>query len=415
MKDLLIVHCRSSFLDNDRVYPPLAGLYLKSYLERELRGVSVDVLDDYDLENPEVFEKYKHIGISIMTPQRDEATKILHTIKEKFPEKKVIAGGPHVRFYLNDILKEPFDYLVPMDGERALVNILKGIETRIVYDSLSTIEISLAPRPDRSSREAIGLLMNYNYKLGDRNSTTMMMARGCPNQCTFCEEAGTPVRWSGLDNIIGELDDIKRLGYGGVYIFDDLFAMNTKRVRPIMDAMKERDLIYRCNGHAKYMTPEFAHALADTGCYEIMFGAESGSQKILDNVKKHTTVQQNYDFVKMCKAEGIMVKAFLMLGLPGEDVRSVIETENFIRDSGIDDFQLAIYYPYKGTLIRSALDRGEDIDLIIENEGLGAYGQKGGSTEATVRTKALSSSDLLYMRNTLVDKYRPMSHRGVGK
>ena len=88
-----------------------------------------------------------------------------------------------------------------------------------------------------------------------------------------------------------------------------------------------------------------------------------------------------------------------------------IKTEEFIRNSGVEDFQLAVYYPYKGTQIRDAIDRGDSKqDIYFQGEGLGAYGQKGGSTEAVVRTNALSSEDLLRERDRLVNKYKPKSH-----
>ena len=78
----------------------------------------------------------------------------------------------------------------------------------------------------------------------------------------------------------------------------------------------------------------------------------------------------------------------------------------------MDDFQCAIYYPYKGTQIRDAIERGDsDNDLNFQGEGLGAYGQKGGTTESVVSTKALSKDELLEFRDYLVDTYTPRSHR----
>jgi anaerobic magnesium-protoporphyrin IX monomethyl ester cyclase len=416
MTSLLFVSCRAPFLDNDRVYPPLAGLYLKSYVAQELPDVKFDLIDDYDLDNPEIFTGYDYVGISIMTPQKKEASKILEVIKMTHPEIKVIAGGPHVKHYTKEVISEPYDYVVPLDGERPLVKILKGTEERVLVDVVSPDEMLLMPPPDRLSEESRILISHYSYSLGDRKATTLLTARGCPNRCAFCEDAGTKVRRSSIQNIIQQLDDIKALGFKGVYIFDDLFAMSPKLAEPICRALKERDLIYRCNGHAKYMTEDFMKLLAETGCFELMFGAESGSQKILDNINKRTTIAENYEFVRLCNKYGIVCKAFLMLGLPGETEETIKETEEFIKTSGIDDFQLSIYFPYKGTMIKDSIDRGETVyDLIIEQEGSGAYGKKGGSTESNVRTSALTSARILEERNRLVDTYKPDSHKGMWK
>lgn len=416
--NVLLLSCRSPFLDDSKIYAPMGNLYLKSYVEKHVPEARVTLGDDdYNLEDLTKMEPYDFIGISVMTPQREEAHKILRAVKSAYPHKKVIAGGPHVKHYLSDMetSAEPWDFLVPLDGEKSLVRILTGdVADYIVKDVMSKKEIAEAPRPDRSSENAIDVIKRYHYTLDGRSATTMMTARGCPEQCTFCEDAQSNVKWSSLNNLKGEMDDIKRMGYGGVYIFDDLFAIAMDMVRPICEELKARDLVYRCNGQVRYFTKNkdaFAEMLGGTGCKEIAFGFESGSQKILDNVRKRTSVEMNYKAVEYAKKHGIKVKGFVMLGLPGEDEQTVEETERFIRDSGMDDFQLAIYYPYKGTAIRDAIDKGRnEVDLQFNAEGLGAYGQKGGSTEAVVRTKALSSEQLLEIRDRLVRQYKPKSH-----
>lgn len=416
MSRVLLLSCRSPFLDDSKIYCPMANLYLKSFLNHHLPSTQVVLGDDnYDLEHPESFEEFDFIGLSIMTPQREEASKLLKIIKEHAPHTKVVAGGPHCKHYLDDVMKEPYDFIVPLDGERAFLQIVSGTGTdRVVWDVMKVPDILAQPRPDRSSANAQQVIKGYHYKLGTREATTMMTARGCPEKCTFCEDAMTIVKWSSIDNLRAEMDDIKSMGYQGVYIFDDLFAIAMPKIKPICEALKKRDLQYRCNGQVRYFTKwqdDFAKLLSSTGCVEMAFGFESGSQTILDNVRKRTTVEMNYKAVEYAQKQGIKVKGFVMLGLPGETHETIAETERFIATSGMDDFQLAIYFPYKGTQIRDAIDTGgASIDMMVVGEGLGAYGQKGGSTESVVRTKALSAEELLSERDRIVKTYRPQSH-----
>jgi radical SAM superfamily enzyme YgiQ (UPF0313 family) len=400
----------------------MASLYLKSFVNKHAPQTKVALGDDnYNLDSQAWIAPYDAIGISIMTPQRDEAYRIARHIKQHFPKKIVIAGGPHVKHYKQEVYANfDFDYVVPLDGERPLAKILNGTaNSRLLVDVMSREDIASAPRPDRTSEEARNLISRYNYNLGGRTSTTMMSSRGCPMTCTFCEDARTTAKWSSLDNLKGEMDDIVNLGFKGVYLFDDLFAIAMDKVRPIAEELKKRDLIYRCNGQANFFTKwgeEFAKLLSDTGCYEIAFGHESGSQKILDNITKRTLVEQNYRSVEYARKYGIKVKSFLMLGLPGEDEETVKATEAFIRDAQPDDFQLCVYYPYKGTQIRDAIDRGDNtMDIHFEGEGLGAYGQKGGSTESVVRTSRYTSKELMQIRDELVRKYKPESHTNKWK
>jgi len=407
-ESILLVSLRSGYLDSDRVYPPLALLYLKSYIEQF--GFQVGLEDDFDFDNMNKYEKYDCIGVSVMTPQREDSNRFLSAWKSLFPDKPIIIGGPHAKHYFSDVNNMAWDHIVTDDGQRSLLKIMKGDGSRIEKDVMSKQEWASMPCPDRTSDISRIMLSHYNYNLMGRKSATMLTSTGCVMKCRFCEAAGSFARWSSHENICRELDDIKSLGYGGVYLFDDLFAISIKKARPICEELKKRDLIYRCNGQANYFSEDFAKMLADTGCVEIAFGAESGSQKMLDAVDKRTTVKQNYDFVRLCKKYDIICKAFLMIGLPGETYDTIKETEKFIETSGIDDAQIAIYYPYKGTLIRKDMDNGRDIGVFFEHEGLGAYGRKGGNSEAVIHTNELSAEDLLRERDRLVSKFKPKSH-----
>lgn len=420
LESIAMFTCRSPYVDSSKIYCPMANLVLKSYVNTYLPDVDVEIVDDdYDTADLSRFSRFDAVGVSVMTPQRKEAEDLATAFKQQLPGTRLIMGGPHVTNYFVDVMNHPvFDHIVAGDGEKALVAILNGTATDkvVMVGGMSKDEILTAPRPDRTSANAIDVISRYNYKLGGRNSTTMMTARGCTEHCKFCEDARTNVRWTGYESINSQLDDIKGLGFNGVYVFDDLFAIAMPKVKPIVEAMSARDIIFRCNGQARYFTKwgeDFAKLLADNGCYEIAFGHESGSQLILDSIEKRTTVEQNYKSVEYAKKHGIIVKSFILIGLPGETRQTLADTERFIATAGIDDAQVAIYYPYKGTAIRDAIDRGETVqDFHFSGEGLGAYGQKGGKTEAVVRTSELSQEDLLDFRDYLVKTYKPQSHDG---
>src|SRR3990167_8148735 len=268
---------RSPYLDGEKIYPPLGLLYLKAAVDRELPHIKIDITDNYSLENINEFYKCDMIGISVMTPQRVETYRILNMIKEVYPTKKMIIGGPHVLHYLDEVKESKFDYIVPKDGQRSLIKILKGEAKRVEIDQMSKEEWAKQPRPDRTSYEARKFLFDYNYELNGKPATTILTSTGCPMKCTFCEDAMTQVRWSPLEKICEELNDIQDLGKSAVYIFDDLFAIAMPKVKPIVEELSKRDLIYRCNGQANYFTKwgeDFAKLLSDTGCYEIAFGHE---------------------------------------------------------------------------------------------------------------------------------------------
>jgi radical SAM superfamily enzyme YgiQ (UPF0313 family) len=415
-KRVLLVSLRSPFLDSDRIYLPMGLLYIASFLKSA--GHHVDIENAFGEEGEQRvkdYSSYDVIGVSIMTPQKQQASELLNYLKTELkPQKQqiVVAGGPHAKFYTSELEKEPWDYIITGDGEKSFLEIIEGrANQRILFDRVKNgEEYDSMPRPDRLG--FADLVKSYTHTFGKdkRKATTFLSGRGCPMQCTFCENAHTPIRKTSLEKAKKEFDDIEALGFNGIYIIDDSFTLSIDSVKPYVEELKKRGIAYKCNGHAKFMNEEFADLLANTGCVEIGFGAESGSQKILDNVKKQTTIEQNYNFVRLMKERGIRVRAFFVIGLPGETKETIKETEKFIKESGIDDFQITIYSPFKGTEIRDELDKGNPyLDLFMEREAF-AYVYKGGKTESNVRTRELSSNELLKERNRLVTRYKPASH-----
>jgi len=336
-----------------------------------------------------------------VTPQKSEAETILKEVKELFPSKKVIIGGPHAVFYADDCVTLDYDHIVVGDGEKAIIDILSGQGKRIINKNLSASEMNLMPLPFRSN----DFLSKYQYSLNGLKTTTMITSRGCPFNCGFCEHAKTKVRYYDPVRIEKELAQTTELGYGAVMFFDDLFAVNQKRVDGLCEVIKLFGIKFRCFGHVKCMTPEIAESLAEAGCVETGVGMESGSQKILNTVKFPTpTIKESYEYIKICHSSGIRVKAFFMLGLPGETRETIKETEKFIANSGIDDFDLAIYYPYKGTRIRNQI--GEYDLFFDEGDAVGYYKGKLGNAEAVVRTSALSAEEIKNERERIFKRYK---------
>src|SRR3990167_7926523 len=122
MKNLLMLSLRSPYLDDSKIYTPMASLYLKAYLNKNAPNTEVVLGDDeYSTTDFRWCENYDAIGLSIMTPQRAEAYRLAHAIKLIFPNKTLIAGGPHVKHYKAEVeSSKVFDYVVPYDGERPL-------------------------------------------------------------------------------------------------------------------------------------------------------------------------------------------------------------------------------------------------------------------------------------------------------
>ncbi|MBF0444926.1 MAG: B12-binding domain-containing radical SAM protein [Magnetococcales bacterium] len=417
---ILLVSLRDSFLDSDRVMPPMGVMSLHSLMLD--RGIESTIENDFDFDNIEKYNSYSHIGISCMTPQRDQAYKILADVKQKLSHIKVILGGPHAKYYLEDCSKLPFDHIVIGNGELALLEILTNGDSssRILQIPISVEQMNQFPIPYRKP----DFLQQYCFDIQGIPSTTILTAKGCPMKCTFCEDAKSKVFMYKPENIGRQIEQAKEAGFRGIMFFDDIFTLSKTRVQNLSQEIVKHDIYYRCFGHARSMTPEIAQMLVDSGCIETGFGAESGSQKILDFVEKRVSLKQQMDYVEICNKRGIKVKAFLMLGLPGEDKDSIQDTRKFLSflmshrftsrlgREITNDFDLALFFPYKGTQIRDRIDRGKgDIDLYLAlntDQLSGFYKGTNGSSDSAVMTSSLTSQQLEASRQELLGEFKPM-------
>ncbi len=416
-KKFLLVSLRDPFMDSDRVMPPLGVMALQSYLLS--LGIDSTIENNFDLANTEKYSEYTHIAISCMTPQKIEAYNILRAIKSMDKSKKVIIGGPHANYYLEDCIKEPFDFIVVGDGEYALKTIVEDkANERILNIPITEEEMNKLPLPYRDPN----FLKEYNFTIQGINSSTILTAKGCPMKCAFCEDAGTKVRLYYPDNIDKQISDVRNAGFEGIMFYDDIFAISKKRVNELSNVIGKYNIVYRAFGHAKSMDNEMASMLSNSGCIEMGFGAESGSQKILDIINKKTKVEENIRFVEICNKHNIKVKAFIIVGLPGEDLSSINETKKFldfltsnkfINKFGkeiTNDFDITIYFPYKGTAIRESIDKNnKDFDIYFTrnpDEMLGFYKGINGAAENVVRTSRLSSEEINKIQKELLDEYK---------
>jgi radical SAM superfamily enzyme YgiQ (UPF0313 family) len=401
-KKVLLATLDSSFMDDSYVFPYLGVLYLMSVAKRA--GADVSYTDEFNIDDAAYFDV---IGISCLTPQGGQAYQLCRQIKASYPKKMVILGGPHATHYLNECRKEPFDIIVTGDGERVFEELLLGkvdnLASRlwdtpdqlIFHDTLTAEEMNSYPIPYREE----SYINKYTYNLAGVDYTTLMSSRGCPMRCAFCEQGGTKARWFTPDHFEAEIRSIVDLGIKGVMIFDDLFALSPVKVKPYLEILKKYQIVFRCFGHAKIMTPEFAAMLYDAGCVEIAFGGESADQGILDTVNKRTTVEQMHAFIETVIQTGIRVKAFFIIGLPGETEQTFQKTYDFIEKyrtkyPDLFSFDLTVFFPYKGTYIGDMARAGNDRFNIrpkldwgeIDAGGYGANKKKLGTSDIVIES-----------------------------
>lgn len=405
---VLLLTLDSPFLDNEYVFPYLGALKLLGVVQSMGKNVATitefatlfgdcDMLysPDYTRVHKNIYLEADVVGISATTPQAPQAYKILKQIKALNPEVKMAIGGAHATFYSDECAKNGFDIIVRGAGENIIKSwfndgfIVKGI-----------VE-SPYPKNDIKTYRDYSLLSNYSYLLNGEEATTMVTATGCPRSCAFCEHSRKASYRLPIDIFEKEVKEIAGMGYKAIMIFDDIFAMNHAQLEKYSSVLKKYNMMYRCFVHADIVDEKMLKMLKDSGCVEIAFGAESANQHILDIVDKRERVQDITALIEKAINIGLKVKAFFILGLPGETLVSIRDTKRmikFYRTTYPDmfDFDCTIYFPFKGTKIGDSLRNNEkkyNLRLVkglkwstVDSTEFGSYKKKKGKSDTIIES-----------------------------
>lgn len=394
---ILFVNPPSPFLLKQKVNPPLGLLYLATVLREH--GIGACVLDladssDVDKELGSVDFVPELIGITVTTPQFGYAMHIGEFFRNVYPQVPIAVGGAHAT--VDPESCDMFDYIVIGEGESAIVDYRSWDRKRILRPFIA--DIDSIPYPDRSFID-IG---SYRHSIDGEKATTVMTSRGCPYNCAFCSRVwGAKVRLHSPEYIVNEIRYLKRVyGYRAFMFFDDIFVTPRQRIVSTTELLKQENIIYRCFVRSDLVDRDLLIMLKESGCVEVGFGAESGSQKILDVVSKKSSVRENTQLVELARDVGIRVKAFMVIGLPGETHETAQETYDWLRNTAPDDWDISVYAPYKGSRI---VNNPSLYDIEIGKVAFKDAWYKGtpGKYTSNVSTSGLSSAKIVWWRDKI--------------
>jgi len=271
----------------------------------------------------------------------------------------LVVGGPHASAKPDDLLALGATVVVG-EGEQALPALLgkrKRPKPGIVRAERIT-DLDALPFPDRSQQH------RYHYSITGRDGTahpaaTAITSRGCPHQCAFCSGGvwERRVTYRSAANVLEEMAQLRDLGYDAVHFYDDSLALKTRRLQALCKGLRGLGMVWRCFVRADQMSAETLAYMAAAGCVEIGIGVESGSQAVLDAIHKGETVEQQAAAIGWAHDAGIRVKAFIIVGLPGESWWTVAETERFLERTRPDDVDVTLLQLYPGSALYDAPER----------------------------------------------------------
>lgn len=364
---------------------PLGLAYIASYL-REFGDHEVVIHDGMlDQTTDKDFGKLLSsirpdiVGISAQaTPAIYDAYRLAELVKEYDPDCSTVVGGAHVSFADDLTLNESpqIDFVARGEGERVMYDLVSELESGrytevkgITYRDGSTIKRNPRPPPikdlDSIPFPAYDLLDMGAYFQGPVRAGTMVSSRGCPYRCTFCSSSrlsGKKWRGRSAENVIEEVELLrKKYKVNEIEFLDDLFSYDSRRVKNICDMMETHaaTLRWTCSVRADLLSrnPRMAQWLKRGGCHMVYMGVESGSQRILDLMRKGVSLNQVWRANAIAKHAGLQRIFSFIFGYPTETRKEAESTIALARHLDPELAQFTICTPYPGTPLYKEAER----------------------------------------------------------
>lgn len=343
---------------NLSITPPLGIMYLASVCKEHKIDVSlIDLTFDrswsaYEKQITE--QKPDVVGFTALSPFYDDVLTAVTITRKILPNAKIIIGGPHATAQPLEVIKnDMIDIVVVGEAEQIIVPLLNALQNKtdlkevkgIVFkrdgqviqtEKPEYIDLENLPFP---AREMLPTVKKYFRQIPLFPSIPpvgfIIASRGCPFNCSFCQPMlreifGNKVRFRSPQSVLKELDElVEKYHIKTLYFIDDNMTVNKKWLYEICDGIEKRNygLIIGVQGKADTLTPEMAERLKRINCRYMSFGVESGCQRILDTIMgKHLTIAQIENAFKLCEQNNILTCASLMIGSPGDNKESILDT-----------------------------------------------------------------------------------------
>ena len=392
--------------------------YLGATMEKE--GLPIALADERimtDAEMRRAIDENDIIGFGALTPNIRRAVVWAKYAKEQ--GKITVMGGPHASVDPGIFLDSGhFDYVLKGEAEHTLPQFVRALEAgdekslaelpglSALRDGQLAIDNPAPPlikRLDDLPLPARHLLpMEKYFEANPEKLVYVFTTRGCPFKCIFCQKelTGRGFRVRSTEMIVDEVESVVKTYNPGVVLFvDEILTLRKKRIHEMCDEIIRRGLKFEwiANTRADCVDYPLLKHMHCAGCRRIYYGWESGSQRMLDVLKKDLTPEEIIEAAKMTRRAGIWAKVYLIVGNPGETQEDIEETEKVLKLAGPDLVRVSVFNPLVGTESWDGYKAKIDVEDLRENYV--------SSNRSAYRHENFSGLELEEMRKDLVRRY----------
>ena len=341
----------NTYFLNERSYP-LGVAYLGSILKTA--GYDVTLFDYFnkpliEIENEFIAlikkEQPAVVSFTILSMNRTASFYLIKKIKKNAPQTKIISGGVHCSVLYEQILRNfPVDAICLGEGENVIIPLVENVFDKNSLQKVNGIaylneknELVITSPPDITKLDDVPFPEHDAFLTKKSKVLYMITSRGCVGKCIFCSTISYWKRWRtrSPENIVDEIEAVTKRFPNIEYIFfnDDAFTLDNKRAINICKEIIKRGIKIKwtCSARVTPISLEMLEWFKKAGCIRITYGIESGSNRMLQMMKKYITREQIITAFDLTKKAGIEAKAFLLVGLPTEDNESINETISLLK------------------------------------------------------------------------------------
>jgi anaerobic magnesium-protoporphyrin IX monomethyl ester cyclase len=365
------VYDMARFKDKRKEFPPFGVLYLAAVIEQAGHGVTVEAVAPsrtcLDLSG------YDAVGFSLASSATYGL--MLQARRESlFAEQTLIMiGGVHCNFFPESSLTDfDADLAAYGESEETILEILERGARRDFADIPGILwrgqggeihrnparplmrDISQLPLPARHLLPADNVVLADRLAGTDLRMAHVMFSRGCPFPCSFCAAGQTRIQYRAGKSALLELEHlISAYGIEGFAVVDDNFIVNKTKVGDICDHITGLGLRWSALSRVDTIDAPLLAKMAASGCIEVKYGMESGSEDLLKAMRKNTKREQIRRAVRATVEAGIAAKVFVIHGFPGENDQTTDDTISLLTELAPDLARVSLFrfVPLPGTQV----------------------------------------------------------------
>lgn len=396
------------FSNSKSCMPPLGILTLATVLKN--KGYDVYVTDTGLYSNKHSLREYilrinpDVLGLSVMSIVYEEAVELAAFIKEIRPECKIIVGGPHATALPELVAGDKnFDLVSIGESEETILEIMEAIKNDGDYGKIRGVayrkpggeicvnerrnaisNFDAVPIPDRSFLPMERYLSHIPDLQLEFPATSIIVTRGCYGNCMYCQPLGRKLFGAGIrrrspELVVAEIEyllrtyPIKSLWF----VDDEPIWCGEEWMLKVCDLILKKNIKFTWSAAARVdqISDRLLSAMYKAGCRSLMFGVESGSEKILNIMRKGYHPSKIYEAMDICRRNKIISRAQLMVGTPGETKDTLNDTLLMIENAKPDLIAIGITTPTPGSDLYNNLKdsdalqvkKWKDFDRVVIN------------------------------------------------